>query len=78
MKTRWFMIFTIHAKKKQKNKNTHTQKKHSSDLREKYRKKPIIRVFFLSKIINTYEIDKFKPKRKHRKVKTFHPSYQGN
>lgn len=56
------MIFTIHAQKKQ------TQKKNNPRIwGEKYRKKPIIRLFF-SKIINTYEIDKFKPKRKHRKV----------
>lgn len=67
------MIFAIHAKKTQKN----PQK--NPDLGgERYREKPIIRLFLYSKIINTYENDKFKPKRKHRKVKTFHPSYQGN
>lgn len=67
------MIFAIHAKKNQKK-----PPKKPGFGGERYREKPIIRLFLYSKIINTYENDKFKPKRKHRKVKTFHPSYQGN
>lgn len=73
------MIFAIHAKKKNTKKPPKKQNPPPPRIwGERYREKPIIRLFLYSKIINTYENDKFKPKRKHRKVKTFHPSYQGN